>query len=149
MDNICRRCLKRSKDEKWYPFSSVCLVPQKECSFHPNLDNWRVARTHNTMRAWSLEADGYSVALTMTAKMPCKWVAGISMRGQHERSYLITRDRFLDLLVNEGLLDRHIGMPTTLTVTAAGDSFIRSYLLEKEVKGGVKSTAEFLGKRHD
>lgn len=146
-DKVCRACLQTSKDKKWYPFSSPKLVPQEECSFHPVLTNWRVVRTLKTIRSWSLEGAGATVALTATCKMPVN-MGGGHVHERTARAKLFDYEGpFLDLLVQEGLLFRHKGMPITLTVSAAGDEFIRHSLMEAEIKGGVKTTAHYLPHR--
>jgi hypothetical protein len=142
-ERICRACVKRSKDEKWYPFSNVDLVTQENCEFHPAMTNWRTVRTLKTLRAWSLEPDGATVTLDRNCRMP------IQMGGGHIHERTARAKMFdyegpmIDLLVKEGYVDRHEGTPKTLTVTRRGDEFIRVHLLERELRDGVKTTADF------
>lgn len=143
MDKICRACVKRSKDEKWYPFSNVDLVTKENCEFHPDMKNWRTVRTLKTLRAWSLEPDGATVTLTRTCRMPVQ-MGGGHVHERTARAKLFDYEGpFIDLLVEQGFVARHVGVPTTLTVTARGDDFIRMSLLEREIRDGVKTTADF------
>lgn len=102
----------------------VAVSDAKECQIHPTLDNWRTLRTMKAIKAWSLEGEGYrhpncrGVNLTLCG--------GHVHRRTAEAILFDYEKPMIDLLVHEGMLKIHEGIPTTLTVTKKGDDWLRA-----------------------
>ena len=100
---LCKACMRRTLEENWYVSASDKVVTdEKLCEAHPVMTNRRVLRTLKTMRVWSLEAEGYSVHLTPTCKMPVN-LGGGHIHERTARAKLFDYEGpFLDLLVADG-----------------------------------------------
>lgn len=141
---FCEDCWLLHKSKGWYiGAGDEQGADERECEAHPRLDNMRLIRTLKTLKVWSLEIEGYSVALTPTCKMPVNLGAGHVHERTAKAKMFDYETPFVDFLVKHGYVARHAGTPKTLTVTAKGDELLRQSQLEQEAKGRVGRTADY------
>ncbi len=146
--DMCQKCITLMKSNTQWHQMDFTRVAEAACETHPVITNRRVIRALKTVKSFSLEPAGTVIA-----------VGGISQRGGawggkslintggghvHQRTLLMKlfdyESPMIDYLVEEGYLARHKGtryidevIPTTLTVTKAGDDVIRQSNLLAEV----------------
>lgn len=142
-NSLCPSCWKAHKKNNWYIGSMDQRTSNTlECTYHPTMTNWRVIRTLNTLKVWSLEGGGWkhkmAPGITMT------FDGGHVGRRTAEVILFDYEKPFLDLLVAEKYVKEHEDHPEvsrSLTITAKGDELIRSYLKSKEEKAKAKVAA--------
>ena len=133
---MCPSCWKAHKKNGWYISSGDARTNDTTlCSFHPTMTNWRVIRTLNTLKVWSLENAPFhhkmASALTLTFE------GGHIGRRTAEVILFDYEKPFLDLLSSEGYIkehENHPGVARSLTVTFKGDELLRARLKTKEAK---------------
>jgi hypothetical protein len=129
MLKMCEACWAEQERIGGYLQSSEKVTDVKVCQVHPALGNPRVLRTMKTIKTWSLEAAGH-------VHPHCK-ISPITPEAGHvhqrvAKAVLFDYEApFIDLLVYEGLLERHEGTPTTLTVTKKGDDWLRQQIAKQ------------------
>jgi hypothetical protein len=145
---MCTACVKLMKSHKeWHQIDYV-RSRIAECETHPVITNRRVIRALKTVKAFSLEPAGMTVLTGGISPSGQTWggKALINTGGGHvhQRTLLLKLFDYeapmIDHLVQEGYLARHKGVryideviPTTVTVTKAGDDVIRQSNLLAEV----------------
>ena len=123
MLRMCKPCWAEQERIGGYLESTEKVDSVTDCDVHPSLENRRVFRTMKTIKTWTLEIVGYT--------HPGNRIRPLVMEeGRiHQRvakSILFDYETpFIELLVYEGLLKRHEGTPTLLSVTKHGDDWLR------------------------
>ena len=56
---MCNSCWDLQEKRDGYLRNTEKVLNAKDCEVHPVLDNWRVFRTLNTIKTWSLNEGGY------------------------------------------------------------------------------------------
>lgn len=141
---MCQKCITLMKSNtSWYQMDFT-RVAEAVCETHPVITNRRVIRALKTVKTFSLEPAGTTIAVGGMGRQGAwggKVVINTGGGHVHERSLLLKLFDYevpmIDFLVQEGYLARHKGVryideviPTTLVVTKAGDDVIRqSHLL--------------------
>lgn len=143
---MCRKCHKWMKDNKGYLNGQEEIVAQEDCSVHPRMDNWRVARTVKTLVAWGMEAAGHKITVGSPSMMSTQRVViSLGDGWVHERNaYLQLFDYerpFVELLISEGMIERkecERGVfdvdPRALRVTMKGHVWLKELQLREEAK---------------
>lgn len=136
--DMCRACVKTMKSNtQWYQMDFK-LVAIASCETHPAITNRRVIRALKTVKAFSLEPAGTAISVGGMGRQGAwggKTLINVGGGHVHQRSLLLKlfdyESPMIDYLVQEGYLARHKGVryidevvPTTLTVTKAGDDAI-------------------------
>lgn len=129
---MCEACWAEQERIGGYLQSTEKVKEVKECQVHPSLLNPRVLRTMKTMKTWSLEHVG---KVHPMAKGVTLVPAAGHVHQRTAKAILFDYEApFIDLLVYEGLLQRHEGTPTTLTVTKKGDDWLRQQIAKQAEK---------------
>ncbi len=142
---MCRKCVGLMKSHPEWHQIDYTSAKTAECETHPGITNRRVIRALKTVKAFSLEPAGMNVTVGGITPQGRSWggKALVNTGGGHvhQRTLLLKLFDYeapmIDFLVQEGYLARHKGtryidevIPTTVTVTKAGDDLIRqSHLL--------------------
>ncbi len=143
--DMCQKCITLMKENTQWHQMDFTRVAETACETHPAITNRRVIRALKTVKAFSLEPAGTVISVGGISQRGSAWggKALINTGGGHvhQRTLLLKLFDYevplVDFLVEEGYLARHEGtryigevIPTTLTVTRAGDEAIRqSHLL--------------------
>lgn len=120
---MCHSCWDLQEKRGGYLQNTDKVKDAKKCQVHPTLDNWRVFRTLNTIKVWSLEHAGYRHPNFKGVKLVTDY--GFVHRRTAEAVLFDYESPMIDFLVNQGYLKQHNGIPITLTVTQKGDNWIR------------------------
>jgi len=142
---MCRKCHKWMKDNEGYLNGQEEIVRQEDCSVHPTMDNWRVARTVKTLTVWGMEAAGHTIKVGASGYGVTTVVISCGDGWVHERNaYLQLFDYerpFVELLLKEGMIERRecvrlIGdvEPRALRVTMKGSVWLKELELRIEAK---------------
>lgn len=142
---MCRRCRKGQKEQGGY-LRGTKIVRQTECSIHPRMDNWRVARTVKTLIAWGLDGKGSTIAVGASGNLHVqRVVVGLGNGWIHLRNAKLKlfdyEVPFLDLLLKEGMIERREckrGLlevsPIAVRVTMRGHTWIKELELRHEAE---------------
>jgi hypothetical protein len=124
MLKMCVACWAEQERIGGYLQSTEKVPDVRDCQVHPTLGNLRVLRTMKTLKTWSLEVPGYVHPHARGVRLVTD--AGHVHQRTAKAILFDYEAPFIDLLVYEGLLQRHDGTPTTLTVTKKGDDWLRA-----------------------
>ena len=150
---MCRKCHKWAKDNDGYLNGHEEIVQQGDCSVHPRIDNWRVARTVKALTAWGMEAAGHKIVVGSPDTGSSRVVISCGDGWVHERNaYLQLFDYevpFIDLLIEEGMIERreckrgidHV-KPQALRVTMKGHVWLKELELRKEAEKKLEEKIE-------